>query len=235
MKKYEGKVSCMHKFMHFMCNVLVVVVLVVVVVEMVPLHVVSEALTSRISPVEYSFRELNPLSRTRTTAFPFLSSTFFTQPSRLELFTNTRSPTCTLNSHDSLGCVFPLVRDGQESPHPPTVKKVSYHSAQVLGALFSQVLRQSNVFTVVDASNVIMQTCTFCEHLCVLPMCIFVVLGRFQRDDKKFAQINNHRYEKIRRQSLLHAQVHVFYVQRTRGACCCCGNGSFARRVRGSD
>ena len=125
------------------------------------LHVVSEALTSRTSAIEYFFSEITRLSTTATTASPFFVSTLVTQPLRLELFTNTRSPTCTLNSQDVLGCVFRAVRDGQESPQPPTVKKVPYHSAQVRGAGFSQVLRQSNVFTVVDANNVMMQMFRF--------------------------------------------------------------------------
>ena len=132
---------------------------------MVFVHVVSEALTSRTSSIEYFFCETTRLSTTATTASPFFLSTIVTQPWSLELFTNTRSPTWTLNSQDVLGCVFRLVRDGQESPQPPTVKKVPYHSAQVRGAAFLQVLRQSNCFTVVDANKVMVQMFRFCMNI----------------------------------------------------------------------
>ena len=145
-----------------------------VVTDLAVVHVVSEALTSRTSSIEYFFCETTRLSTTATTASPVLVSTLATQPWRLELFTNTRSPTCTLNSQDVLGCVFRLVRDGQESPQPPTVKKVPYHSAQVRGEGLLQVLRQSGVFTVVDAIKVVMQMFrhyegldVFCANMCI--------------------------------------------------------------------
>ena len=75
-----------------------------------------------------------------------------------------------------------LARDPQESPQPPTVEKVRYHSAQVRGADLSQVLRQSNFLTVVDANNVIMRMFRLYESLDVIrrcvQVCIFVVYGR---------------------------------------------------------
>ena len=118
-------------------------------------HATDDDLTNKSWPILYVSKPALPA--TATTASPFCLSSLTTQALRPELFTTTRSRNFTVNLQDGLGRTFTIVDHGQESPQPPTVKKVPYHSAQVRGAGLLQVLRHSGAFTVVDAIKIVMQ------------------------------------------------------------------------------
>ena len=154
--------------------VAVVIVFVVVVPCGRDVHAIDDDFTNKSWPIVYVSKPALPV--TATMASPFCLSSLTTQALRPELFTTTRSRNFTVNLQDGLGRTFTIVDHGQESPQPPTVKKVPYHSAQVRGAGLLQVLRQSGAFTVVDASKVVMQmfrhyegSDVFCANMCIWP------------------------------------------------------------------
>ena len=135
-------------------------------------HATDDDLTNTSWTILYVSKSALPA--TATTASPFSLSSLTTQALRPELFTTTRSRNLTVNLQDGVGRTFSIVDHGQESPQPPTVKKVPYHSAQVRGAGLLQVLRQSGVPTVIDASKVVVQMFrhyegldAFCANTCI--------------------------------------------------------------------